>query len=139
MSSDSTRSVLIVDETLIAIILSEIFEEEGYRVHLATNAGDAIELLSHVEIDLVVLDMNVGGFLDDFPLTLWARKFSPRAKIIVTSDNGPEVMPIVHGFDAIISKTVIPELLLTIAGTLLDDQRWLLPGLRSPASVQNHG
>jgi two-component system, LytTR family, response regulator LytT len=59
----STIKILIVeDDVLIAQDLQEILEEWGYSaVFKARNYEKAIEILSSEKIDLVLLDINLGG------------------------------------------------------------------------------
>lgn len=63
----SAGSVLIVeDEGLIALHLSEILENEGYRViGPASSGADALHLLKHSQkIDLILMDVRLPGTLD---------------------------------------------------------------------------
>ena len=116
----SVSSVLIVEKSLLAIILSEVFEEAGYFVRLATTVDEAIGLLSRGGIDLMVADEKLSRPQNGFALASWARKHSPRTKIILASDNSSEEdMPVAHEFDAFIGKTLMPEHLLPIAQLLL--------------------
>ena len=119
---------------MLAIVLSEVFEDAGYRVHVATNVDDAVELLSRVDIDLLVADEKQ----DCGALVVWAREYAPRAKIIVASDNASaKDMPITHEFGACIAKALMPECLLTIAegllqpGTAANDYRELADGRKT--------
>jgi len=51
-------SILVVDdEAGIRELLSEILQDEGYRVHLAENAAQARESRHSVRPDLVLLDI----------------------------------------------------------------------------------
>ena len=116
----SVPSVLIVEQSLLAIILSEVFEEAGYGVRLATSGDEAIGLLSRVDIDLLVADEKLSRPQNGFALASWVRKHSPRTKIILASDNSPEdELPVAHEFDAFIAKALMPERLLPIAQLLL--------------------
>ena len=116
----SVHSVLIVEQSLLAIILSEVFEEAGYGVRLATTGDEAIGLLSRVNIDLLVADEKLSRPQNGFALASWVRKYSPRTKIILASDNrSQDDLPVAHEFDAFIAKAMMPERLLPIARLLL--------------------
>lgn len=116
----SVPSVLIVEKSLLAIILSEVFEEAGYFVHLATKVDEAIGPLSRGDIDLMIADERLCRPQNGFALASWTRRHSPRTKIILASDNrSEEDMPVAHEFDAFIAKTLMPEHLLPIAQLLL--------------------
>ena len=54
------KELLIVDDHQgIRILLKEIFNKEGYLVHLATNGAEAISIAESKEIDCVILDMKI--------------------------------------------------------------------------------
>ena len=119
-SSVAVPSVLIVEKSLLAIILSEVFEEAGYRVRSATTVDEATGQLWRGDIDLMVADERLSRPQNGFALASWARKHSPRTKIILASDNSSEEdMPVAHEFDAFIAKPLMPEHLLPVAQLLL--------------------
>ena len=130
----SVPSVLIIEKSLLAIILSEVFEEAGYFVCLATNVDEAVGQLSRVDIDLLVADEKLCRPQNGFALVSWARKHSPRTKIILASDNSSdEDMPVAHEFDAFIAKVLMPERLLPIAQLLLQPRIPAANDRRGPA------
>jgi CheY-like chemotaxis protein len=55
--------VLVVeDETLVALLLESMLEDLGHIVvGVAANIGDGLAMASQEEIDLAILDVNVGG------------------------------------------------------------------------------
>ncbi len=54
------ETVLIVDdEKNYPLILSAVLEEEGYETLTATSGEEALELLTHSDIDLVLTDMKM--------------------------------------------------------------------------------
>ena len=128
----SVPSVLIVEKSLVAIILSEAFEEAGYFVCLATSVDEAIGQLSRIDMDLMVADEKLSRPQNGLALASWARKHSPRTKIILATDNSSEEdMPVAHEFDAFIPKVLMPEHLLPIAQLLLQP--------RTPAANDRRG
>ncbi len=55
-------SILVVDdEPYILEILEMLLEEEGYRVHTASNARDALNLVMTGDVHLIVTDMMMPG------------------------------------------------------------------------------
>lgn len=55
------ENILIIDdETFIRENVKRILNEDGYQVLAAEGGGEALELLSENEIDLVLLDLNLG-------------------------------------------------------------------------------
>ncbi|MEO8809081.1 MAG: response regulator [Rhodanobacter sp.] len=54
--------VLVVeDEIMISMLLEDRLEHAGYRVLLAANVKDALELARHAALDVAVLDVNLDG------------------------------------------------------------------------------
>ncbi|HEY1126148.1 MAG TPA: response regulator [Actinomycetota bacterium] len=52
------KTILIVDDEFgIVDILSEVFEDEGYRVVTAANGKQGLEQIAEVRPDLVILDV----------------------------------------------------------------------------------
>lgn len=66
-----TKLVLIVDdEPLIAVMMSQAFEEEGYSSLVANSADQALEMLSATaqRIQLVVTDVQMPGSMNGLEL-----------------------------------------------------------------------
>lgn len=56
------KHLLIVDDQLgIRMLLKEVFSQEGYEVSLAANGFEALEIVSELQIDGVLLDMKIPG------------------------------------------------------------------------------
>lgn len=54
------KELLIVDDHHgIRILLKEVFNKEGYLVHLATNGAEAVRITERENIDCILLDMKV--------------------------------------------------------------------------------
>lgn len=54
------KELLIVDDHQgIRLLLKEIFNKEGYLVHLAANGAEAISLAENEKIDGVLVDMKI--------------------------------------------------------------------------------
>jgi len=49
--------LLVDDDPLLADVLSEVLDAEGYRVLVARRGIEALEMLRHHEIDVVCLDI----------------------------------------------------------------------------------
>lgn len=80
-------TVLVVeDEGLIRLDISQTLEEEGFRVLEASNADEAIVLLNtHADIQLMFTDIDMPGSMDGLKLAAAVRDRWPPIKIIVTS------------------------------------------------------
>jgi two-component system, response regulator PdtaR len=79
--------VLVVeDDALILMDIALQLETEGFRVHMATNADAAIELLHrHNDIRLLFTDIDMPGSMDGLKLAAAVRERWPPVRIIVTS------------------------------------------------------
>jgi len=55
------KILLVDDEESIHLLYREELEEEGYVVHSALSGEEALEKLSIIDPDLVILDINMPG------------------------------------------------------------------------------
>jgi CheY-like chemotaxis protein len=90
-SSKSTAkpppTVLVVaDEVLVRLAVSEYLRECGYNVIEASDAPQAIEVMtSGVIVDIAFSDIAMPGSLDGFGLAQWIRRERPDIKVVLTS------------------------------------------------------
>lgn len=85
---DRTPSVLIVeDEILIRMALSDYLQECGFKVLEAGHAAEAIEILESGKaiIDFIFSDISMPGDIDGFGLAKWVRANRPEIPILLTS------------------------------------------------------
>lgn len=85
--------VLIVeDEILIRMLLSEALRQEGYAVIEAANADEAFLVLHATpNPDVLVTDVRMPGTVDGFQLAAFVRRTRPKLKVIITSGHaGPD-------------------------------------------------
>ena len=85
---ERTPTILIVeDEVLIRIALSDYLQECGFKVLETGHAGEAVEIIEHspVTIDLVFSDVVMPGAMDGFALAIWVRAHRPGLPVILTS------------------------------------------------------
>ena len=89
MGNPQGRSVAVLvveDEHLIRMDTASSLEDEGFIVHEASNAAEAIRCLElHSEIRLVFTDVNMPGTMDGVALAHYVRGRWPPVKLIVTS------------------------------------------------------
>lgn len=80
-------TVLVVeDEALLLFSISDELKEEGFDVLEATNADDAVTLLStHPEIAIMFTDIDMPGSMDGLKLSAVVRDRWPPIRVIVTS------------------------------------------------------
>jgi CheY-like chemotaxis protein len=81
------ETILVVeDEVIIRLGIAEFLREQGYVVHEAGMASEAIEVLKTGPlIDLVITDVRMPGEMDGFALARWMRTYAPEVKVILTS------------------------------------------------------
>ncbi len=80
-------TVLVVeDEVLIRMAISDYLRECGYRVVEAGSGEEAIQVLqAGVTVDVVFSDIHMPGGVDGFGLAQWMRRERPGVKVILTS------------------------------------------------------
>jgi CheY-like chemotaxis protein len=82
----SSETVLVVDdEVLIRLVISDYLRDCGYRVIEAANAEEAIIVLKQEDlvIDIVLSDVEMPGVLDGFGLARWVREHREGLDVIL--------------------------------------------------------
>lgn len=85
---ERTPTILIVeDEVLIRMVLSDYLQECGFKVYEAGNAAEAIDILDaeRTTIDLVFSDIRMPGKIDGSGLARWIRTHRPGMAVLLTS------------------------------------------------------
>lgn len=121
---DAKKTVLVVeDEVLIRLYLSEEIRAAGFTVIEAANADEAFEVLkSRNDIDLVLTDIRMPGTMDGLQLAEWVRSQQPRVKIALASSNVFSIDAL--SFDAVFSKPFrVDELLASVREILRNGDR----------------
>lgn len=77
--------VLVVDdEPIVRMALSDHLKDCGYHSVEASNADDAIAILmTGTEIDVVFTDVQMPGEFDGFGLAKWVREHRPELSVFV--------------------------------------------------------
>jgi CheY-like chemotaxis protein len=84
--SEAQFHILVVeDEFLVRMMLSDILREANYIVTEAYNADEALTLLSSEWPDLIITDVRMPGSCDGLELTARVREANVKLPIIVTS------------------------------------------------------
>jgi CheY-like chemotaxis protein len=90
-SSESTGKppptvLVVVDEVLVRMALSDYLRECGYNVVETSDAQEAIEVMtSDVAVDVAFSDIVMPGSLDGFGLAQWIRRERPDIKVVLSS------------------------------------------------------
>lgn len=86
-TAKSPACILVVeDEVLVRIMVSDFLREAGFDVIEACDADEAISILhSGVTIDLLLSDVRMPGSMDGLGLLEYSRKNFPVLPVIITS------------------------------------------------------
>ena len=80
------RTVLVVeDETLLRLMLSDYLLEAGFNVLEAFSADDAIRKIETNDVDIIFSDVHMPGRMDGFGLAHWVRSHRPELPVLLTS------------------------------------------------------
>ena len=88
-------AILVVeDEPMVALEVSETLRDKGYCVITVTNADDSIEVLeARNDIHTIFTDINMPGSMDGLKLAATVRDRWPPVNIIVTTGRQPAAPP----------------------------------------------
>jgi len=119
--------LLVDDEPLVRDLGCEILRSYGYKVVLAADGLEALEIYERngADIDLVILDLlmpNMGG--EETLIRL--RKIDPAARVIICSGYGgreSDPRPLVQGEVNLVHKPFKPERLVSAVRQMLDGDK----------------
>src|SRR5205085_9699949 len=78
--------LLVEDEPLLGELMTEALTDQGFEVHAAPDARDALRyLLSGADVDVLFTDIDLGGAMDGAALAQLAREMRPKLPIVYTS------------------------------------------------------
>ena len=80
-------TVLVVeDEILIRLSVSEYLRDRGHRVLEAASAAEAQQIFERGEaVELLFSDIDLGKGMDGFELAAWVRQNHPAVRVLLTS------------------------------------------------------
>ena len=116
----TARILVVEDEFLIRLSLTEALVEAGFAVTDAETADVALPLVQSGEFDLLITDIQLPGMLNGTDLARAARTKQPALPIIYMSGRPPEQAPAVP-HTLYIGKPYTPEDLCRAAQHLLDN------------------
>jgi len=105
------KCILVVeDELLIRLMVSEELRDAGYDVIEAFNADEALAVLNtRGHIDLIFSDVRMPGPLDGIDLLALVKKAHPSLPVIITSANLHPDVAITNGAARFLPKPYISE------------------------------
>jgi CheY-like chemotaxis protein len=78
--------LIVADEVLIRMAVADYLRECGYNVVEASDAHEAIEVMtSDVAVDVAFSDIAMPGSLDGFGLAQWIRRERPDIKVVLSA------------------------------------------------------
>ncbi|MEA2952700.1 MAG: hypothetical protein QOJ96_2220 [Alphaproteobacteria bacterium] len=81
-----TRVLLVEDEILISNMMADILEEQGFQVHVAGNAAEALRHIeSNAVVDVLFTDIHLPGGMDGATLAERVRELRPGLPIVYAS------------------------------------------------------
>lgn len=91
------RVLLVEDEVLISMMIEDAMVERGFEVYTATNAGDALQVLSEGLVDVLFTDINIEGDMDGTALARRAREMHPELAVLYASGTLKSIIDPVPG------------------------------------------
>jgi CheY-like chemotaxis protein len=79
------RVLLVEDEFLISEWVAESLSEQGFAVHTASNAVEALRYLATKPVDVLFTDINLSGGMDGAALARRARALLPDLPVVYAS------------------------------------------------------
>ena len=79
------RVLLVEDEFLIGEWVAESLSEQGFAVHVASNAIEALRYLATEPVDVLFTDINLSGGMDGAALARRARALLPDLPVVYAS------------------------------------------------------
>ncbi|AQS41878.1 MAG: Chemotaxis protein CheY [Candidatus Tokpelaia hoelldobleri] len=120
LSDDAPHLLVIDDDTRIRTLLSQFLRQEGFRVTVAAEAGEARRQLAHLDFDLLIVDVMMPGE-NGIALTRSLRetKNVPILMLTALSETDSRIDGLEAGADDYLPKPFDPrELLLRINAIL---------------------
>jgi DNA-binding NtrC family response regulator len=78
--------LLVEDEPLLGELMTEALIDQGFEVHTAPDARDAVHhLLSGADVDVLFTDIDLGSGMDGVALAQLAREMRPKLPVVYTS------------------------------------------------------
>ncbi|PZN97216.1 MAG: response regulator [Alphaproteobacteria bacterium] len=116
--------LVVEDELLVRLMISEALRDEGYSVIEAYNADEALSILDAGKaFDLIISDVRMPGSMDGLGLLDRVRQQSPALPVILTSGHLEPEVALARGATRFVGK---PYDLATMLASIVD-------GLAKPA------
>ena len=122
------RVLVVEDELLIRLMLSEELRDAGFDIIEAFNADEAVVVLSSMTPDLIITDVRMPGSLDGVGLLALIRETSPTLPVIITSAHMQPTIAISDGATQFLAKPYAFETVVNaVKNELANLQRISIP------------
>jgi CheY-like chemotaxis protein len=125
--AEPIRVLLVEDEFLISEWVAESLSEQGFAVHAASNAVEALRYLATEPVDVLFTDINLPGGIDGATLARRARALLPDLPVVYASARANLLDPTLRVPGSIfVPKPYVPALVGRIlADTLRTRAEWV--------------
>ncbi len=103
-SAARTRILVVEDELLIRMMLSDGLRDEGYHVIEACDADEALIVLRAAAPDLIISDVRMPGSIDGMGLLAVVRETLPTLPVIITSAHLEARLAVADGATQFLAK-----------------------------------
>jgi DNA-binding NtrC family response regulator len=118
----ATSCILVVeDELLIRLMLSDELRDAGFQVIEAANAAEALTILKTVGPDLIVSDVRMPGYPDGMGLLALVRETHPTLPVIITSGHLQSNQAFAEGATRFVRKPYTMESVVEVVRKLLEE------------------
>lgn len=117
MPHSAPRMVILVveDEPLVRMFLTDCLDEAGFKVFEAANADEAISILqARPDVQAVLTDIEMPGSMNGLGLTRVIRGRWPGVGVVVTSGRAQPGFDDVSDAVAFVSKPYLPDTIINV-------------------------
>lgn len=124
---ESQFEILVIEDNLaLAENVSELLEETGARVRIASTVAEAREKIAEHPFDLAIVDVRLPNDLSGIDLVPFLRQSSPDGEVVLVTGNATldtAIAAVRHGVFAYVQKPFDPQDLLALAERALAQVR----------------
>lgn len=118
------RLLIVEDEFLIRLTLSEALQDEGFEVLEATTGDEALAVLrGDCRVGLLITDIQLPGNLDGRELARQAREGRPELPVIYMTGRPDAMAGISSPRDVLIAKPYLPSEICAAARQLIREAK----------------
>jgi two-component system chemotaxis response regulator CheY len=119
------KTILVIDDSpTIRKLLTFVLKKEGYVIAEAEDGIDAMEQLSHIQVDIILVDLNMPNMDGiEFAKTLRSNYYymdTPIIMLTTTKDDDLKRQAFEAGVNLFLNKPIQPNILLYKVKSLLE-------------------